>query len=124
VISDNWVTFVEMHRISIGLLVLSGCSPELTCELLEDPSNCFAETAVALAACMPMRATTATLSSDQTTCTFADGVTVYPSSVAVISSQAAVQLARSPTRFAMWMSGSPNPFASGVTPTTAKPHLR
>lgn len=70
-----------MHRISFGLLVLSGCSPELTCELLDDPSNCFAQTAVALGACMPMRATTATLSSDETTCTFADGVSVvfnYP----------------------------------------------
>jgi len=29
-----------------------------------------------------------------------------------------------PTRFDMWMSGSPNPFASGVTPVIEKPHFR
>lgn len=62
-------------------LVLFGCSgcssaPDLTCAMLADPSNCFDAQAAALAACMPMRATPAKLSSDQMTGTFADGVYV------------------------------------------------
>lgn len=66
-----------MWRVAIGVVGLVGCSqPDLTCSLLANPSNCFAQAAVALAACMPMRATPATLSTDQTTCTFADGVYV------------------------------------------------
>jgi hypothetical protein len=64
-----------MRHALVGVLMLAGCSgPELTCELMADPTNCFAEQAAALAACMPMRATPAALSADETTCTFADGV--------------------------------------------------
>lgn len=63
-----------MRRVAIGVVVLAGCSHDLTCELLADPSNCFSKTVAALATCMPMRATTAKLSSNGTTCVFTDGV--------------------------------------------------
>jgi hypothetical protein len=65
-----------MWRVAIVVVALVGCSnpPELTCALLADPSNCFAQQAAALAACIPMRAMPGMLSSDQMTCTFADGV--------------------------------------------------
>jgi len=65
-----------MQRAALTLLVLAGCSDDLTCELLADPSNCFAQTAAAFETCMPMRATPAKLSADGRTCTFADGVYV------------------------------------------------
>src|SRR5258706_5133494 len=60
------------------VLGFASCStaPDLTCAVLADPSNCFTQQAAVLAACMPMRATSAKLSSDQMTCTFADGVYV------------------------------------------------
>jgi hypothetical protein len=64
-------------RVALATVALAGCSSDdLTCVLLADPSNCFAPQASALAACMPMRATPAKLSSDGRTCTFADGVRV------------------------------------------------
>jgi hypothetical protein len=68
-----------VQRLVPGIALLAGCSSDqddLTCALLADPSNCFDQAAAALAACMPMRATPATLSADKMTCTFADGVYV------------------------------------------------
>jgi hypothetical protein len=53
-----------------------GGSDELTCELLADPSNCWATAAQAMADCMPARATPAVLEADRMTCTFGDGVRV------------------------------------------------
>jgi hypothetical protein len=44
--------------------------------MMASTTNCFAEQALAFAACMPMRATPATLGADQMTCTFQDGVRV------------------------------------------------
>ena len=68
-----------MRGVALGAVVLAGCSspsPDLTCALLASSSNCFAESVVTLAACMPMRASPAVLSSDHLTCTFSDGVYV------------------------------------------------
>ena len=66
-----------MLRVAVGVGLLAGCGSDLTCALLEDPNNCYATEAAALAACIPLGATvTATLSDDRTTCTFLDGVTV------------------------------------------------
>jgi len=71
-------TIKSMMRLAVAAIGLGACSPanDLTCELLANPSNCFAQTTAAVAACMPMRATPATLSADKMTCTFADGVYV------------------------------------------------
>lgn len=66
-----------MGRVVLALVAVAGCARDydLTCKLLNDPSNCFAQQAAALAACIPMSATaTGTLSADQKTCTFPDGV--------------------------------------------------
>jgi hypothetical protein len=66
-------------RVSCAIFVLAvGCGggDELTCELLADEGNCWATAAAELAACMPGRATPATLEADRGSCTFADGVTV------------------------------------------------
>ncbi len=62
----------------VVLVVLAGCSSpyDLTCAVLASPSNCFAQEVTRLAACVPMSATPAKLSADQTTCTYADGVSV------------------------------------------------
>lgn len=63
---------------SLVLLLVLGCgggTDELTCAVLEDPANCWARAAVALADCMPARATPAAMSADRRTCTFTDGVT-------------------------------------------------
>jgi hypothetical protein len=65
-----------MRLVVACLLVGCGGSDELTCELLADPGNCWAEAASAMAACMPARAMPATLAADRTSCTFDDGVRV------------------------------------------------
>ncbi len=61
------------------LVVLAiGCDggDALTCDLLADDGNCWARAADALAACMPARATPATLAPDRGSCAFSDGVVV------------------------------------------------
>jgi len=45
----------------------------LTCEVLQDPTNCWAATAAEVRACLPTDATTGRLSSDRSACLFADG---------------------------------------------------
>src|SRR5687768_15859967 len=49
---------------------------DLTCELLADPTNCWAEAAAALKACLPAGTTPATLASDRASCSFADGTRI------------------------------------------------
>jgi len=65
-------------RVACFVLVMAiGCGEtELTCDLLADEGNCWATAAGALAACMPARATPATLEADRGSCTFSDGVRV------------------------------------------------
>lgn len=59
---------------ALALVVLAGCGGEdLTCDLLADPTNCWASAAAEAAACLASRAAPATLSADRTTCTWADG---------------------------------------------------
>jgi hypothetical protein len=60
------------------LAALAGCdnAQSLTCELLADPANCWAQAASALAACLPDRALPGTLAADRTSCGFADGALV------------------------------------------------
>lgn len=60
----------------IAAMAACGGGEELTCEVLEDPGNCWATAAAELAACMPGRATPAVLAPDRASCTFADGVVV------------------------------------------------
>ena len=48
----------------------------LTCELLEDPDNCWAEAAALAAACLPPASETGVLSADRASCTFADGTRI------------------------------------------------
>jgi hypothetical protein len=56
-------------------VVLGACgnSEELTCPLLADPMNCWADATARAAACLPSRATPAMLSADRTRCTWPDG---------------------------------------------------
>lgn len=62
----------------IALTLVAACSgtSDLTCALLADPGNCWAQASAAMAACMPARATPATLAADRKSCTFGDGVVV------------------------------------------------
>jgi hypothetical protein len=48
---------------------------KMTCELLADPDNCWAQTVAATAACLPSPAT-ATLATDRRSCSFADGTRI------------------------------------------------
>lgn len=66
-----------------ALLLLAACgggggdgTTELTCDLLAQPTNCWATAAQALAACLPARATPAMLAADRASCTFTDGARV------------------------------------------------
>ena len=65
-------------RLFVVVVMLGACgsSEDLTCELLADPTNCWADAAAKAAACIPARATPATLSADRTRCTFTDGAQV------------------------------------------------
>lgn len=67
-----------MRSTIVAVLAVTGCggADELTCEVLADPENCWAEAAAELAACMPGRATPAVMAADRGSCTFADGVVV------------------------------------------------
>lgn len=59
------------------LAILSGCGGgggALTCELLAEPDNCWAEAASAFAACLPQPQ--GVLAPDRASCTFPDGVRV------------------------------------------------
>jgi hypothetical protein len=59
----------------LALVWLAGCggSADLTCELLANPSNCWATAANAAATCLASRAAPAKLSADRTTCSWDDG---------------------------------------------------
>jgi hypothetical protein len=63
-------------RLAIVVVIACGAcggSEDLTCSLLADPTNCWADAAARAAACIPSRATPATLSADRTRCTWPDG---------------------------------------------------
>lgn len=56
------------------LVALMGCGGEdLTCELLADPTNCWASAASEAAACLPLHTEVATMSADRTRCEYSDG---------------------------------------------------
>jgi hypothetical protein len=65
-----------MRFVLILALAACGSSQDLTCALLADPNNCWAQASLAMAACVPARATPATLAADRGSCTFTDGVVV------------------------------------------------
>ena len=67
-----------MRGLAIVVVVVPACSGNetLTCDLLAQPTNCWATAAAAAAACLPMRATPAMLAADRSSCTFSDGVRV------------------------------------------------
>jgi len=48
----------------------------LTCDLLQDPTNCWAMAAAEVRGCLPTDTRDGTLSSDRTACIFADGTEV------------------------------------------------
>lgn len=60
------------------LLALVGCggAEELTCEILEDPRNCWAAAAAAAAACLPAAAEVGVLAGDRASCSWTDGTRV------------------------------------------------
>jgi hypothetical protein len=62
----------------LGIAIAAACGgdEDLTCDLLAETTNCWAQAAAALATCMPMRATPATLAADRSSCMFSDGVRV------------------------------------------------
>jgi len=61
-----------MRRAAVFLaLVACGGSEDLTCSLLADPTNCWADATARAAACVP--ATPGTLSADRKQCTWPDG---------------------------------------------------
>lgn len=53
-----------------------GGESELTCELLEDPGNCWAEAAAAAAACLPPSTQVGALAADRASCDFGGGTRV------------------------------------------------
>jgi hypothetical protein len=61
---------MRLAVLALGLVACGG-SEDLTCSLLADPTNCWADAAARAAACVP--STPGTLSADRTRCTFADG---------------------------------------------------
>lgn len=66
-----------MRITCLASLALASCGgSDLTCDLLAEPTNCWATAAEAMAACMPARGTPATLATDRASCTFSDGVRV------------------------------------------------
>lgn len=46
---------------------------DLTCELLQDPNNCWAQAAAETAACLPGVSPVGALAADRASCTFSDG---------------------------------------------------
>lgn len=64
-----------MSRGAILALVLCACggSEDLTCEILSDPSNCWATAAAAARACLPPAPEIGVLAADRASCTFSDG---------------------------------------------------
>ncbi len=63
-------------RIISWLVVLGACggsSEDLTCPLLADSTNCWADAVARAAACLPSRAVPAMLSADRLRCTWSDG---------------------------------------------------
>jgi hypothetical protein len=60
-----------------GLVLLAACggggSDDLTCDLLQDPTNCWATAAAAAAACVPGATESGVLADDRASCTFSDG---------------------------------------------------
>ena len=54
-------------------LAACGGHDDLTCNLLADPSNCWAKAAAGATSCLAMYATPGTLSTDRTQCTWSDG---------------------------------------------------
>lgn len=68
-----------MRAAAVALVLAgAGCSGSdpLTCTQLADPTNCWATAAARAAACIPMRATPATLAADRASCSFSDGTRV------------------------------------------------
>lgn len=67
-----------MRALAIAIVLAGGCggSEELTCELLADPTNCWASAAADAAACLPAMPAVGTLRADRTGCDFANGGTV------------------------------------------------
>lgn len=68
-----------MLAIAVGLATLSaaGCGDdELTCAVLQDPTNCWAEAAAAAAACLPPPSEVGVLAPDRGSCSFSDGTLV------------------------------------------------
>jgi hypothetical protein len=53
-----------------------GGADDLTCELLEDPGNCWARAAAAARACLPEPAEVGVLAADRGSCSFSDGASV------------------------------------------------
>lgn len=76
---------MRSHALIAVVLIVSGCNNEdgkdptveeaLTCEILSDPGNCWAEAAGAAAACLP-KGETAVLAPDRASCGFSDGTKV------------------------------------------------
>lgn len=62
--------------VACGLLSGCGGDAELTCDLLQDPGNCWASAAAAAADCLPPAAETGVLAADRASCTFSDGTRV------------------------------------------------
>jgi len=58
-------------------IAAAGCGGSgLTCEVLQDPENCWAKAAGAMRACLPGLPAMGTLSADRTSCTFPGGARV------------------------------------------------
>lgn len=63
--------------VAVLALAASACGgSELTCELLEDETNCWASAAAAAAECLPLVTEVGVLQPDRASCTFSDGTVV------------------------------------------------
>jgi hypothetical protein len=71
-------TMRTLIAISCVTLSVSACgsTSDLTCELLADPGNCWAEAAEAAAACLPGTGEVAVLAPDRASCSFGDGTRI------------------------------------------------
>lgn len=60
------------------LLCCSACSSkeDLTCEILSDPGNCWADKALAARACLPPATEVGVLAADRASCLYADGTRI------------------------------------------------
>lgn len=65
-----------VHVLVCMVALVAGCDDDLSCDVLAEPTNCWADAAARAAACLPSLPATGTLRSDRTGCDFSNGARV------------------------------------------------